>query len=102
MTDTAHLQRLEHKIDKLERLIKSQQQAKSAGTWAGPSWITEITGWDKERLRQAREQSIIQFRRSKGGGWEYKIDSLHPLLIKSAPHDNSANTSRSDGSNQAI
>lgn len=95
MTEATAIHRLEQKLDRIERLIKSQQQAKSAGTWAGPSWITEITGWDKERLRQAREQSIIQFRRSKGGGWEYKIDSLHPLLIKSTPHDNNANTIRS-------
>lgn len=83
MTDAAIIQRL----DRIERLITSQQQAKSAGTWVGPSWVTEATGWNKERLRQARQQNIIQFKKSKGGGYLYKIESLPAMFIKSTPHE---------------
>lgn len=51
-------------------------------TWVTAHWVTDITGWDRERLRQAREEKIIEFKRGESGGWRYKLESIPELFIK--------------------
>jgi len=62
---------------KLNALAAEQRKA----TWVGPGWITDLTGWNNEKLRQARDQGIIEYKRSEGGGWLYKLESLPEVFI---------------------
>lgn len=67
-----------------ERLNKklNQMVASKKETWVPVGWITDLTGWDNEKMRQARENNIIEFRRSDTGGWLYKLESLPEIFIK--------------------
>lgn len=57
----------------LERLDKNSRPKQN---WVSVSWITSITGWNGEKLRQAREQGIVQFRDKSTGGYEYLLQSV--------------------------
>lgn len=50
--------------------------------WIGPGWVTDLTGWDAEKLRQARDNNLVEFKRSKGGGYLYKLESIPEIFIK--------------------
>lgn len=80
--ETAQLiQRFTKRIDRLEQLIIDQK--KEQERWAGPSWVTKLTGWNKKELQSAREQNLIDYKRSEGGGWLYNINSIPKAFIKS-------------------
>lgn len=50
--------------------------------WAKPGFITSITGWDGEKLRQARDQKLVKYEKREDGFW-YDINSIpERLLIK--------------------
>lgn len=50
--------------------------------WAKPGFVTSITNWDGEKLRQARDQGLIQYEKREDGFW-YNLDSIpERLLIK--------------------
>lgn len=63
---------------KLNALASGQRKE----TWVSPGFITDLTGWDKEKLRQVREQKIVEFKRSESGGWLYKLESIPEIFIK--------------------
>jgi hypothetical protein len=50
-------------------------------TWLSATWVTDLTGWDGEKMRQARVQNIIEYRRKKTGGYEYKLESIPEIFI---------------------
>lgn len=52
--------------------------------WVKASWIMDVTGWDKEKMRRAREQKIVLTKGDKCNGILYDLNSIHPLLIKKA------------------
>lgn len=74
-------QEIKREFDRLHKEIRALTTAQSKTTWVGPGWITSITGWDYEKLRQAREQKIVEFKRSNGGGWLYKLESVPEQFI---------------------
>lgn len=67
-------------------LINKKLNALAAGqrkeTWVSPKWVTDLTQWSAEDLRQARKQGIIEYKESPGGGWLYKIESIPEQFIK--------------------
>jgi len=63
---------------KLNALAATQRKE----TWVGPGWVTDLTGWDSEKMRQARDGKIIEYKRSEGGGWLYKLESIPEIFIK--------------------
>jgi hypothetical protein len=73
---------VKREFDRLMKEIKSLKAGQSKATWVSPSWITDITGWDKEKLRQVRAQKIVEFKKSDGGGWVYKLESVPQIFIK--------------------
>jgi hypothetical protein len=73
---------VKREFDRLQKMLKVLTAAQEKATWVSPSWITDITGWDKEKLRQVREQKIVEFKKSDGGGWVYKLESVPQQFIK--------------------
>lgn len=73
---------LKLELDRINKKLNALAAAQSKATWVSAGWITRITGWDHEKLRQARNQKIIEYKKSEGGGWLYKLESIPELFIK--------------------
>lgn len=55
--------------------------ARKSAKWVRASVITDLTGWDGQGMRRARENGSIEFEKRADGYW-YDLNSLHPYLIK--------------------
>jgi hypothetical protein len=62
---------------KLNQLAAGQRKEH----WVSVSWIQKITGWDKEDLKRARDQKIIEFKR-EGKDWLYLLESIPEQFLK--------------------
>jgi hypothetical protein len=71
----AEFERLNKKMNALAAEVRKE-------TWVTVGWVTDLTGWDGEKLRQAREQKIIEFKKSSSGGYLYKLESIPEIFIK--------------------
>lgn len=65
----AYLDRINKKLNDLAAQARKE-------TWVPAGWVRDLTGWDREKLRQARDQAIVEHKRSPGGGWLYKLESI--------------------------
>ena len=76
--------KLEARLDRIDKKLNAlaAQQRDQPVHWVGPSWVTDLTGWDREKLRQARDNNLVEFKRSKGGGYLYKLESIPEIFIK--------------------
>lgn len=68
-----HVERIDHKLTVL--LNRPPKQ-----TWVKVSAITEITGWNNEKMRRARENKMVQYRKAEKG-FEYLIESIPEIFI---------------------
>jgi hypothetical protein len=76
---------LKQQFELINKKLNALAAAQRKETWVGPKWITGLTNWSREDLRQAREQNIIEFKESPGGGYLYKLESIpEQFLIKKA------------------
>jgi hypothetical protein len=66
---------LDERISRLEKIAFRKTQ-----TWVKASVIMEITFWDKEGMRKAREQNLIKWK--KENGFYYLLESLPEIFIK--------------------
>jgi hypothetical protein len=75
---SAHLEilvkRLTHQLELNNRLITKK-------TWVKVGWIVYLTGWNLNKMRQARDQGLIQFRKTKEGTYEYLLESIPEQFI---------------------
>lgn len=73
-------------LDKLLEKSKARHNrpVKKEETWVRVNWVMDLTGWNKEKMRQAREQGLVEFK-EEGKSLLYKLESIHPLFLKSAP-----------------
>lgn len=63
----------DQKINAIYKMLHEQQQK---STWVSARWITKLTGWTNQEMRDAREQNIVQYKLSGGGGYLYRLESL--------------------------
>lgn len=73
---------LKLELDRINKKLNALAAAPKKSTWVSHGWITDLTGWDKEKLRQARDANIIEFKKSSGGGYLYKLESIPEIFIK--------------------
>jgi hypothetical protein len=73
---------IEKKIDRLLREVQSLKKVQDKETWVSCSWVSDITGWNKSKLQMARQQHIIEYKESPGGGYLYKLESIPEQFIK--------------------
>lgn len=69
-------------FDRLHREIKAMKKEQDKATWVSASWVTELTGWSPRRMQLARQQNIVQYKESNGGGYLYKLESIPEIFIK--------------------
>ena len=72
---------IKREFERLNKKLNDLAAQQRKETWVGPGWITDLTGWDREKLRQARNQKIIEYKESPGGGWLYKLESVPQQFI---------------------
>lgn len=77
---------IKREFERLNKKLNALAAKETKATWVPPSWITDLTGWDKEKLRQARNANIIEFKASDGGGWLYKLESIPEQFINKQIH----------------
>lgn len=76
-TEILEIKRTQQRIDsKLTTLLNRAPKE----TWVSVGFITDLTGWNGEKMRQAREQHIIEYRKGSCG-YEYKLESLPSQFI---------------------
>ena len=72
------IKRTQARIDsKLTTLLNRPKKE----TWVRVFFIQDLTGWDAQRLRQARESGCIEWRKGENG-FEYLLESLNEKFIK--------------------
>jgi hypothetical protein len=70
-----YLKRIDAKLTNLYRPPNSP-------TWAKVSWVAELTGWNGEKMRQAREQGLVKWKNDPKKGRLYNLDSISPMFIQ--------------------
>jgi hypothetical protein len=85
---------LKAKLDRIEKKLSflvSQRKAESRKkTWVKVSVVQDLTGWNREKLRQMREHGLIAYQRNETGMW-YQLESIHPIFLKTNAGDKSSN-----------
>lgn len=68
--------RIHTKLSNLYQLQKRKE------TWVNASWIMELTGFSKEKMRRARMQGIIKFKKTNTKTYTYLLESVSEHFIK--------------------
>lgn len=79
---------IDKRLEKLEKLIRLMGQ-KEKKNWVPVSVINELTGWNNEKMRSARENGYIQYKiltEKKDGKevrhFKYLLESIPDVFIK--------------------
>lgn len=75
-------QDIKREFDRLNRKIEALKQEQAKATWVSASWVTDLTGWSPRRMQLARQQGIVEYKESRGGGYLYKLESIPDRFIK--------------------
>jgi hypothetical protein len=77
---------LKNRVARLERLLTSTKT-----NWVKSPIITGLTGWDANKMRLARNNGYINWKKDSNGFW-YDLNSIHEkFLIKKAPSTGAIN-----------
>jgi predicted mannosyl-3-phosphoglycerate phosphatase (HAD superfamily) len=80
MSGEAEIKKHVERIDKkLSVLLKDAKEDKT--TWVKASVITRLTGWNYEKMRLARANGYVKYRRTDNKIW-YSLESLNPVFYK--------------------
>lgn len=71
-------------FDRINEKLSLLIEEKKKETWVSASWITDLTGWSKERMRIAREQGVVKYKKSKEQSYKYLLESIPQQFIKQA------------------
>jgi len=74
-------QRFNRIDDKLNKIMGWQRQEH----WVKVGFITMVTGWDGETLRQARKQGLVEWKDDANKGRIYLLESIPQIFIR---HEN--------------
>lgn len=66
--------------EKIEGSKKRHAKTKP-NTWVRVQWIIDLTGWNKFKLRDARKQGLIEYRK-EGNEYLYNLESINPIFLK--------------------
>lgn len=80
MSEAAIIQRLETRLDRMERLLKALVKESTRKTWVKAADVFRITGWDKEKLRRMRAHGVIKWK--KDNGFFYELESIPKIFIR--------------------
>lgn len=64
-----------------QQYSKHRHAKTKPNTWVRVQWIIDLTGWNKYKLRDARKQGLIEYRK-EGNDYLYNLDSINPIFLK--------------------
>lgn len=66
-------------------LNKPENRKEEKDRWIKVSFVVKLTGWDKKKLYQARQQGLIEWRKTPEKGFEYLLQSIpKEFLLKNS------------------
>jgi hypothetical protein len=72
-------------LDRINSKLTLLIESKKKETWINANWLTDLTGWNGEKKRQAREQGLVKFKKTETGSYLYLLESISErFLIKTA------------------
>jgi len=71
----------------LHEKIKLLTEKAEKRSWVKVGFIMQVTGWDAQGMRKARENGLVKRRRSKEKGIEYLLESIPDMFIKNKPQN---------------
>ncbi len=75
MDTEQYIKRLERKLDQALKNTRKE-------TWVGATVITELTGWDHQKMRRMRDQGVIKFKKLQDHKLIYLLESLPEVFIR--------------------
>lgn len=76
-------ERIDKKLTALLNKPEKEIHVQAKETWVKVSFVVMLTGWNKKKLYQARQQGLIEYRKTKEKGFEYLVESIpEQFLIK--------------------
>lgn len=83
---TKEQESLLRRIDRKLSLLLQEQGKEKPPKWVNVTVVTRLTGWDPEKLRQARLHNTIKYRAVGAGErktrYEYDLNSIHEIFLK--------------------
>lgn len=76
MTDNDTISR---QIQALSKKVDTLINQTNKKTWVKVSAIMEITGWNREKMRQMRDNGVIRFRKGDNG-MQYLLESVPDIF----------------------
>lgn len=67
-------------LESIDRKLDQLLKQRSKKTWVSVGIITDITGWDKEYMRKARENGLVKFK-NEDGSFKYLLESIPEIFI---------------------
>ena len=77
MSEAVIIQRL----DRIERLLKSQSAPKKKQVWINAADVMKLTGWNKDDMYRLRKTGVLAFKKIKTT-YLYDADSIPTIFIK--------------------
>lgn len=68
------------RLDRMDAKLNKIYQQRHKETWVKVGFIKMLTGWDREVMRYARDQGLIEFRTTTNGR-EYKVESIPEAFL---------------------
>lgn len=72
---------IDTRLDRIDKKLNTLLGDNRKHQWVKVSFILLATGWDKEKLRQARNQSLVKWEKRKDGFW-YDLSSIPSVYLK--------------------
>lgn len=81
MSEATIIERLDRIDRDNKRILALLTGEKKEKTWVKASAITQLTGWNKEKMRRMRVNGIVKFKHDKTGFW-YDPNSIPSIFIR--------------------
>lgn len=68
-------------LKRIETMLAGFQPGKRKPAWVRSTFISALTGWDREKMRTMRNNGVVKTRKV-GKRYEYDASSIPPMFIR--------------------
>lgn len=79
------IEAIDRRLAKIERILTAMTESKKGESWTKVGFVYELTGWDREKMRRAREQGLIHYKDTPEGR-VYDINSIPQQFLRAKEH----------------
>jgi hypothetical protein len=74
-------QEIKSYLERINKKLTLLIESKKKETWINANWLTDLTGWNGEKKRQAREQGLVKFKKTETGSYLYLAESIPEIFL---------------------